>query len=151
MLHRKHFKMLKFPWDVSLLDYPLGCSQDYGHSVNLVSELQKWMNMAKAKQQKLSVKINTVWSQLQSQFIPSRTNMWMTLSFSPLSFILSFRVENLTGDLLKPLRSVKSIHLQFPKATLMTHTGVWVFLREREEERTREMEGGLRHAFLKLL
>lgn len=119
------------------------------------SELLKWINMTKSKrkgktkQQKVSVKINTAWSWLQS--IPSLTNMWMTLSFSPLSFILSFRLENLTGDLLKPSWSVKSIHLQFPKATLMTHTGVWVFLRERDEERTREMEGGLRHAFLKLL
>lgn len=43
--------MLKFPWDVCLLDCPLGCSQDYGRSVYLVSELLKWMNMTKSERQ----------------------------------------------------------------------------------------------------
>lgn len=36
-----------------LLDYPLGCSQDYGGSVILVNEILKLINVTKAKSQNL--------------------------------------------------------------------------------------------------
>jgi len=43
---------------VCLLDYPLGCSQDYGGSVNLVN-IQKLIIVTKDK---IYVKMNAAWS-----------------------------------------------------------------------------------------
>lgn len=56
MLHRKHYKMLKFLCDH--LDYPLGCSQDYGGSVNLIMELLKLIIMTKSKREDKSQRQN---------------------------------------------------------------------------------------------
>lgn len=65
MLHRKHFKMLKkLMRHICLLDYPVGCSQDYGGSVNLINVIQKITDMTKSKERtkaKICLKINSAW------------------------------------------------------------------------------------------
>lgn len=66
----------------------------------------------------------------------------MTFHLFSLSLILSFRVDSHRRFIKALVKCQKH-----PSAVSQGNTHDTVLLRERDEERTREMEGWLRHAF----